>query len=203
MADEFKGIAGQSADLCCGSIWVIVFVIIALFMLAGFWIWAIDPAAKALKMDPIVLFVVVAVVMIAVAYSIAKSEVKKEKASSVVSSVSVEPAVEFNESAPVLGGDFSHKHGILTQEEIDSLYDEGVEFIKRGQLGNAIKKFDIIIKIDPDHAPTWNARAVAMEKMGNLDQAFISVVNALKASPTEQKYLDNYHKLEKKLQNRR
>lgn len=203
MPDEFKGIAGQSADLCCGSIWVIVFVIIALFMLAGFWIWAIDPAAKALKMDPIVLFVVVAVVMIAVAYSIAKSEVKKEKASSVVSSVSVDPAVEFNESAPVLGGAFSQNPGILTQEEIDSLYDEGVEFIKRGQLGNAIKKFDIIIKIDPDHAPTWNARAVAMEKMGNLDQAFISVVNALKASPTEQKYLDNYHKLEKKLQNRR
>jgi tetratricopeptide (TPR) repeat protein len=92
---------------------------------------------------------------------------------------------------------------VLTQEEINSLYLEGVELLKQGQPSNAIKKFNMIVKIDPDHAPTWNARAVAMEKMGNLDQAFISVVNALRVNPTEQKYLDNYHKLEKKLQNRR
>lgn len=67
--------------------------------------------------------------------------------------------------------------------EIDELYVKGLELLRYGAAGEAIKTFSIIIGRKPDFAEGWNKRATAYYAIGEFEKSLRDCEEVVKRNP--------------------
>lgn len=67
--------------------------------------------------------------------------------------------------------------------EIDSLMLGGIASMNTGHLGEALRSFDLVVKLAPRHAEGWNKRATVYYLMGNFDASVRDIERTLALEP--------------------
>lgn len=67
--------------------------------------------------------------------------------------------------------------------EIDVLYSKGLDLLRRGAAGDAIKTFSAVIARKPDFAEGWNKRATAYYSVGEFEKSLGDCDEVLKRNP--------------------
>ncbi|HQT65931.1 MAG TPA: tetratricopeptide repeat protein, partial [Acidocella sp.] len=60
---------------------------------------------------------------------------------------------------------------------------QGLELLRRGDAGGAIRLFDRAIALDPSYAPAWSDRAMVRLRAGHIDAAIADLAQALALVP--------------------
>jgi len=76
-------------------------------------------------------------------------------------------------------------------DQADDLFRKGTEYLREGNLAEAIQAFTDVLAINSKHADAYNNRGLAYYEQGQYAPAEADFANAIKYDPTDEKANNN------------